>query len=184
MSAQLAARRASGQAVSTSRPLTSAPTVLRSARSVRVNSTAPQFEKTFFGEDFGARDPTPGEIGSNFGEKIVMNWDTEHIIKPPDAISQHVGLTSRQCSTDNELLDETLRERYRQQVPGWRIQANKDGLQCIRHEWTAKDAESAQQIVAELNEVAGHQGHPFTHTDVIGSMVVAELTTSAKGELA
>jgi 4a-hydroxytetrahydrobiopterin dehydratase len=32
-------------------------------------------------QDFGARDPTPGEIGSNFGEKIVMNWDTEHIIK-------------------------------------------------------------------------------------------------------
>jgi hypothetical protein len=32
-------------------------------------------------QDWGARDPTPGEIGSNFGEKIVMNWDTEHIIK-------------------------------------------------------------------------------------------------------
>jgi 4a-hydroxytetrahydrobiopterin dehydratase len=32
-------------------------------------------------QDFGARDPTPGELGSNFGEKIVMNWDTEHIIK-------------------------------------------------------------------------------------------------------
>jgi 4a-hydroxytetrahydrobiopterin dehydratase len=38
-------------------------------------------EDSFHLQDFGARDPTPGEIGSNFGEKIVMNWDTEHIIK-------------------------------------------------------------------------------------------------------
>lgn len=183
MSTQLAARRASGQAVSTSRPCVPTPSVVRSVRNVRVNSTAPGFEKTFFGEDFGARDPTPGEIGSNFGEKIVMNWDTEHIIKPPDAISKHVGLTSRQCSADNELLDETLRERYRQQVPGWRIQANKDSLQCIRHEWTAKDAEAAQQLVTKLSEVAQQQGHSLTHVDAVGTMVIAELTTAAKGGL-
>lgn len=102
--------------------------------------------------------------------------------RPPDAISQHVGLTSRQCSAGNELLDETARERYRQQVPGWRIQSNKDGLQSIRHEWTAKDADAAQQLVAKLSEVAQQQGHPLTHTDLIGTMVVAELTTAAKGE--
>lgn len=38
-------------------------------------------ELLFAVQDFGARDPTAGELGSNFGEKIVMNWDTEHIIK-------------------------------------------------------------------------------------------------------
>lgn len=33
------------------------------------------------GEDFGARDPFAGEIESNFGEKVLGNYDTEHIIK-------------------------------------------------------------------------------------------------------
>jgi 4a-hydroxytetrahydrobiopterin dehydratase len=32
-------------------------------------------------QDFGARDPTAGEIGSNFGENVLGNYDTEHIIK-------------------------------------------------------------------------------------------------------
>lgn len=32
-------------------------------------------------QNFGARDPTAGEIASNFGDKVLGNWDTEHIIK-------------------------------------------------------------------------------------------------------
>jgi 4a-hydroxytetrahydrobiopterin dehydratase len=32
-------------------------------------------------QDFGARDPTPGEIESNFTDKVQGNWDTEHMIK-------------------------------------------------------------------------------------------------------
>jgi hypothetical protein len=32
-------------------------------------------------QDFGARDATPGEIASNFGDKVLGNYDTEHIIK-------------------------------------------------------------------------------------------------------
>lgn len=32
-------------------------------------------------QDFGARDPTAGELGSNFGEKVLGNYNTEHIIK-------------------------------------------------------------------------------------------------------
>ena len=31
--------------------------------------------------DFGARDPTAGEIASNFSEKVLGNWDTAHIIR-------------------------------------------------------------------------------------------------------
>lgn len=31
--------------------------------------------------DWGARDATPGEIGSNFSEKVLGNWDTAHIIR-------------------------------------------------------------------------------------------------------
>jgi 4a-hydroxytetrahydrobiopterin dehydratase len=38
-------------------------------------------EKALFGENFGARDPYAGEIESNFGEKVLGNYNTEHIIK-------------------------------------------------------------------------------------------------------
>ncbi|WIA18001.1 hypothetical protein OEZ85_009488 [Tetradesmus obliquus] len=186
MAANLIARRLSGQAVSTSRPCAPATSHAAGRRcSGRVHSTNPGFEKAFMGEDFGARDPTPGEIGSNFGEKIVMNWDTEHIIKPPDAIGEHVGLGSRQCQDVSalQLLEEQLRERLRQQVPGWRINNNKEGLQCIRQEWTAKDGAAAQQLVAKLQEIAQQHGHPLSHAEAISSTVIAEITTTALGGL-
>jgi hypothetical protein len=32
-------------------------------------------------QDFGARDPYAGEVESNFGEKTLGNFDTEHVIK-------------------------------------------------------------------------------------------------------
>lgn len=32
-------------------------------------------------QDFGARDPTAGELGSNFSEKTLGNYDTDHIVK-------------------------------------------------------------------------------------------------------
>lgn len=50
--------------------------------------------------------------------------------RPPDAIGKHIGLTSRKCQPEDSvtLLDETLRERFRQQVPGWRVQNNAAGM--------------------------------------------------------
>lgn len=49
--------------------------------------------------------------------------------RPPDAIGKHIGLTSRKCQPAEaaQLLDDTRRERYRQQVPGWRVQNNAAG---------------------------------------------------------
>ena len=32
-------------------------------------------------QDWGARDPTAGELASNFSEKVLGNWDTEHLIR-------------------------------------------------------------------------------------------------------
>lgn len=56
------------------------------------------------------------------------------------------------------------------------------GAMCIRQEWTAKDAQAAQQLVQQLQDVAQQQGHALTHSDAVGSTVFAELTTTAKGE--
>lgn len=36
--------------------------------------------------DFGARDPYPGEIASNFGDKVLGYADTEHRISFPEKI--------------------------------------------------------------------------------------------------
>jgi 4a-hydroxytetrahydrobiopterin dehydratase len=100
-------------------------------------------------------------------------------------MGEHVGLLSRKCQPAEglQLLDETRRERYRQQVPGWRIQSSTAGIQCIRQEWTARDGEAAQQLVSKLQEVAQQLGHPLTHTDVVGSTVVAEVTSTPAGGL-
>ena len=32
-------------------------------------------------QDFGARDPFAAELESNFSEKVIGNYDTEHIIR-------------------------------------------------------------------------------------------------------
>lgn len=41
----------------------------------------PSAERALVGENFGARDPFAAEIESNFGEKVLGNYNTEHIIK-------------------------------------------------------------------------------------------------------
>jgi hypothetical protein len=44
-------------------------------------------------QDFGSRDPTPGELASNFSDKVVGNWDTSHIIRCGLALDPHRGRT-------------------------------------------------------------------------------------------
>lgn len=41
----------------------------------------PKAERALLGENFGARDPTAGEVASNFADKVLGNFNTEHIIK-------------------------------------------------------------------------------------------------------
>jgi pterin-4a-carbinolamine dehydratase len=94
-----------------------------------------------------------------------------------------LGLKSRPCLPDAALLDETLRERFRQQVPGWRVQNNSQGKHCIRQDWNAKDGAAAAQLQQQITELAAAQGHAVGHTDVIGNTVVVELSTAAAGEL-
>jgi len=135
------------------------------------------------GEDFGARDPYAAEIESNFGEKVLGNWNTEHLIKPPDAMGKIMGLKSRSCLPDAPLLEDALRERYRQQVPGWRVQNNSQGKACIRQDWNAKDGAAAAQLQQQITELAAAQNHTISHTDIVGNTVVVELTTAAAGGL-
>lgn len=45
--------------------------------------------------DFGARDPFPEEIASNFGEKVIGFSDTEHKILIPNA--RALALSEQEC---------------------------------------------------------------------------------------
>ena len=51
-----------------------------STQHANTTTTQTQTQNTH-AQDFGARDPFPAELESNFGEKVLGNWDTEHIIK-------------------------------------------------------------------------------------------------------
>lgn len=77
-----------------------------------------------------------GEIESNFGDRVLGNADTEHLIAPPDKIGQLVGLSSKTCvsteSGDAQLLDEESINRLKNQTPGWQV-VEVDGKQRIRY---------------------------------------------------
>ncbi|PNW88881.1 hypothetical protein CHLRE_01g049000v5 [Chlamydomonas reinhardtii] len=146
-----------------------------------------KMEKGMFGENFGARDPFAGEIETNFGEKVLGNYNTEHLIKPPDTIKSVMGLSARKCQ-DNvatlKVLSEEQRELLRNQVPGWKVAQGAEGRPCVQQSWTLKDEPSAVALAAMVAKVASDEGHSesltLTHK---GAEVVAQLCTKSLGGL-
>ncbi|KAL6774192.1 RAF2 [Auxenochlorella protothecoides x Auxenochlorella symbiontica] len=136
--------------------------------------------------DFGARDPFPGEIATNFTEKSFGNENTEHLIKPPDGLASLVGLKNRKCLAceggDVKPLTDSEAEKLRHQCPGWRLTTNDKGIKCISQEWKVRNFMAGLELfkrVAAVAEAEGH--HPDLH--LVGyNRVTAELTThSANG---
>lgn len=131
----------------------------------------------------GARDATRGEIETNFSDKVWFNWDTTHIIKPPEALKQYMGLTSRTCVAAPVRMEDKDVELLRNQVPGFKLAtAREGGLTCIRQEWKAKDAGSAASLSAAVSALAKELGHPAA-VYVSGADVAVELTTPSVGGL-
>jgi len=156
--------------------------------SVVARGMDPGTERSLFGEDFGARDPYAGEIESNFGEKVLGNYDTEHIIKPPDAIKEIAGLTSKKClpsSSDAvQLLEESEINIMRQMCAGWRVAATEEGTQCIVCEWKVKNHASGDEMVARINAIADAEDHhPKIDFDEGMLSVKATLWTHSRGGL-
>ncbi|GIL55619.1 hypothetical protein Vafri_11154 [Volvox africanus] len=174
------------------RPFTAQPP--RRCRLVTVNSQAggdvrgAKMEKGLFGENFGARDPFAGEVATNFGENVLGNYNTEHIIKPPDNIKRVLGLSARRCQ-DNlgsmTVLSQEDRELLRNQVPGWRMATlPAGGNPCIQQSWKLKDEAAAEQMVALVGRVAADEGHADSLTvNRVGTEVVAQLCTVSLGGL-
>lgn len=98
-----------------------------------------------------------------------------------------IGLAARTVPPAEELtlVDDSTRERLRQQVPGWRVVTGAGGHPAIQQEWTVKDAESAAILVDSIRALAESQGHPPAAVEVVGNTtVMAQLTTTSLGELA
>jgi 4a-hydroxytetrahydrobiopterin dehydratase len=192
----------------------------------------PSAERSLFGENFGARDPFAGEIESNFGEKVLGNWDvrrlpvpltpcflrrrlvvsssrclvvshthahafpllrflvsqTEHIIKPPDAIKEFAGLTSKKCLPSNsdavQLLEEKEMNILRNMCAGWRVGATPEGIQCIVAEWKVKNHECGDEMIKRIHAVADAEDHhPKIDFDEAMLSVKAELWTHTRAGL-
>ncbi|EFJ50527.1 hypothetical protein VOLCADRAFT_109679 [Volvox carteri f. nagariensis] len=181
------------QACQQARPFTAKPP--RRCRLTVMNSQAggdvrgSKMEKGLFGENFGARDPFAGELATNFGENVLGNYNTEHIIKPPDNIKRVLGLSSRSCK-DNlaslTVLSGEDRELLRNQVPGWRMATlpGAGGKPCIQQSWKLKDEAAAEQMVERVTGVAAAEGHGDSLTmNRVGTEVVAMLCTASLGGL-
>ncbi|KAL4859169.1 putative pterin-4-alpha-carbinolamine dehydratase [Chlorella vulgaris] len=145
----------------------------------------PHVERSLMGENFGARDATAGEIGSNFGDKVLGNYDTEHVIKPPEAMNDIMGLHSKKCVPCEggvQALSETDVNRLGNQCPGWRVGKNKEGIDCISHQWKVRNFTAGLDLFQRIAVVAEEQGHhPDLHLTGFNT-VVAEMTThAAKG---
>ena len=50
------------------------------------------------GGDIGARDPTAGELGSNFGTSTLGHADTDHILQVPTAMAEMIMLKNKKCA--------------------------------------------------------------------------------------
>ncbi|KAF4362893.1 probable pterin-4-alpha-carbinolamine dehydratase, chloroplastic [Cannabis sativa] len=134
--------------------------------------------------DFGARDPFPAELESQFGEKVLGNVSTEHKILIPnlDALS----LAQQQCdpyvSPMQPPMSEDEATKLLKKVIGWRL-INEEGnlkLQCL---WKLRDYQCGIELINRIYKVVESTGHfPDLHLEQ-PNQIRAVLWTSSIGGL-
>lgn len=142
---------------------------------------------TDFLGDFGARDPFPAELESNFGEKVLGNVSTEHKILIPQAVA--LSLSQQSCvpiSPNDTPLSKDDAKQLLFKVLGWRLleEEQEDGkmvlkLTCL---WKLKDFDSGVELQDRISKVAQSAGHsPVFHQE--NNQVTAVLWTEQIGGL-
>ncbi|CAI9090320.1 OLC1v1025070C1 [Oldenlandia corymbosa var. corymbosa] len=133
--------------------------------------------------DFGARDPFPAEIESNFGEKVIGNFGTEHKILIPNATA--LSLSQQSCtpiSPQQQPMSEEDAKQLLFKVVGWRL-INEEGglkLQCL---WKLRDFHSGIELINRIHKAVEDTGHfPNLHLEQ-PNQLRAELWTSSIGGL-
>ncbi|MED6181212.1 Alpha subunit of the F1 sector of mitochondrial F1F0 ATP synthase [Stylosanthes scabra] len=141
------------------------------------------FNTNEFLGDFGARDPFPAELESNFGDKVIGNVDTEHRILIPNISA--LSLAQQQCSPispiQSPMSEEDIQNLLRK-VVGWRLLKEEDGLklQCL---WKLRDFKCGVELINRISKVAEAASHfPNIHLEQ-PNQVRAELWTASIGGL-
>ncbi|KAK6936447.1 hypothetical protein RJ641_033477 [Dillenia turbinata] len=100
--------------------------------------------------DFGARDPFPAEIESNFGEKVLGAWSTEHKILIPKLTALSLAqLDSSPASPLQPLMSEDDAFQLLRKVVGWRLLDEDEVAEAAEH-FPNLHLEQPNQVRAEL----------------------------------
>ncbi|XP_074290802.1 putative pterin-4-alpha-carbinolamine dehydratase, chloroplastic [Silene latifolia] len=135
--------------------------------------------------DFGARDPFPAELESQFCEKVLGNMSTEHKILIPQAsvlsLSQHSCIP---ISSDTTPLTQYEAKQLLHKVLGWRVAEDKDKVFKLYCLWKVKDFDSGVELINRISNVGQTAGHsPVLHHLEETNQVRAELWTPQIGGL-
>ncbi|XP_078442443.1 transcriptional coactivator/pterin dehydratase [Wolffia australiana] len=133
--------------------------------------------------DFGARDPFPEEIESNFGEKVVGFSSTEHKILIP--IVSALSLAERSCEpvpSSQAPFSFSDAEKLLRKIVGWKL-VEEEGLLKIQGIWKLRDRSCGEELISRINAVV----EPLSHRPTIRleepNQVIAELWTDSIGGL-
>ncbi|KAH7853643.1 hypothetical protein Vadar_005039 [Vaccinium darrowii] len=158
-------------------PPSSLPTSRRSRKTFAIRAV-----KDFWG-DFGARDPFPEEIESNFGDKVLGFSSTEHKILIPNL--SVLSLSQQECgpvSPNQPPIPREVAQKLLKKVVGWRLLDEQGGLrlQCL---WKLRDFKCGVELINRIHEVVEVTGHfPNLHLEQ-PNQVRAELWTASIGGL-
>ncbi|XP_021759004.1 uncharacterized protein LOC110723899 [Chenopodium quinoa] len=181
-------------------PLTPTVVPFLTTRTRRLRLTPMMVTGTDFLGDFGARDPFPAELESNFGEKVLGNVSTEHKILIPQ--TKALALSEQPCipisPTDAPMSMDDAKQLLLK-VVGWRLleDVTEDGkvvlkLKCL---WKLKDVEAGVELkdrITKVVESAGTGNFPVFHqednnqmtavlwTEQIGGLSVNDFIVAAK----
>ncbi|KAJ3681780.1 hypothetical protein LUZ60_014353 [Juncus effusus] len=129
--------------------------------------------------DFGARDPFPAEIESNFGDKVLGGYDTLHRILIPTLSA--ISLSQMIIDPSNELLlsreDAT---KLLKKIIGWRL-AEIEGILRLQCEWKLRDGACGEELINRINKVLEGSGHYPSLSLEQPNIVRAELYSSSIG---
>uniref|UniRef100_A0A1J3HVC0 4a-hydroxytetrahydrobiopterin dehydratase n=1 Tax=Noccaea caerulescens TaxID=107243 RepID=A0A1J3HVC0_NOCCA len=159
------------------------PTVWTHRKLGGLTVTRNNLAQDFLG-DFGARDPYPEEIASQFGDKVLGNQSTEHKILIPNA--SVLSLSQLQCSPvspSQAPLSADDAKTLLHKVLGWSIVKDEGGGLKMRCMWKVRDFGCGVELINRIHKVAEASGHyPSLHLES-PTQVTAELSTTSIGGL-
>ncbi|XP_071734349.1 probable pterin-4-alpha-carbinolamine dehydratase, chloroplastic [Rutidosis leptorrhynchoides] len=149
--------------------------------SARTSTKSFSLANDFLG-DFGARDPFPAEIETDFCNR-VGTFDTEHKILIPNVAA--MSLSQQQCAPISHLqspMTEDDAKSLLRKVIGWRL-VNENGKQKLQCLWKLKDFECGVELINRIFNAVKSTGHFPNIRLEQPNQVTAELSTSSIGGL-